>query len=160
MVLWNSTKYALIFCWKLQIIYTLRRISTSCEKDKEVQITCRPLQIKNCENVDNSIVHKRIKRPYNKQRFFAGWLRAKSGVIWRKEKRSWSGTKQPLRERLRAVLATKARVWMRSRTSPKIRECWWKCELNRHVEIQTSKFGFRQNWKLSAAFYLVKTNKA
>lgn len=48
---------------------------------------------------------------------------------------------------------------MKIRTNPKIRECRWECKASHHVEIRTTKFGFRQNWKLSAAFRLVRINK-
>ena len=45
------------------------------------------------------------------------------------------------------------------RTSPRTWEYRWECELSHHVEIRTTAFGFRQNWKFSAAFYLSRINK-
>lgn len=40
--------------------------------NKENKIACIPLEIRNCENVDNSIVKRHISSPFNAQRFFAG----------------------------------------------------------------------------------------
>lgn len=40
--------------------------------EKNNQTACRPLHIKNCENVDNSIVRKNIEQSHNEQRFFGG----------------------------------------------------------------------------------------